>query len=82
MLVACASGKSRAVEEILVPARNLDEKLSLAGIPVEGEESVARGEVLRALGDRGGPVAGFIGGPFGGNLGLFGGAGRERPEEK
>lgn len=77
-----ASGKSGAVEEVLVPARDIEEELSLPGVPVEGEKPFVPGEVLRALGDRGRPVAGFFGGPFGRRRDFFGGAGRERPEEK
>jgi hypothetical protein len=48
-----------AVEEVLVPARDLQEELALAAVPVEGKESVAARNVAYAVGDGGSPVRGF-----------------------
>ena len=53
---ARAAGEARAVEELLVPAGDLEEELPLARVPVERQEAVVARQVPRAVGDRGSPI--------------------------
>ena len=77
---ARATGETRAVQEVLVPAGDLEQQLPLARIPVERKKAVVPLEVPDAVRDRRGPVAGLGRGRLGNNRRR--GSGQEQQHER